>query len=91
MAYVGTAVWVYGIVPNTQNITDTNMRVRFDLDNDVRFADEFLHLPDASHNFEYNHELYSRQDLPNTKHTLVMTLVSGKEPAILLFDYAKYT
>jgi hypothetical protein len=89
--HVGTAIWVYGIVPNTIGASDTNMNVRFVLDDDPRFTDEFLHLPNSSNVLDYNHELYSRQDLANSEHSLVMTLVPGKEPVVLLFDYAIYT
>jgi hypothetical protein len=89
--HIGTAIWVYGIVPNTIGATDTNMNVRFTLDDDPRFADEFLHLPNITNVLDYDYKLYSRQGLANSEHSLVMTLAPGRDGVVLLFDYAIYT
>lgn len=50
------------------------------------------HTPDPSEEqYLYNRTVFSRTDLSNAEHTLVMTAVQGSQPSVLLFDWAVYT
>ncbi|TFY61549.1 hypothetical protein EVJ58_g4437 [Rhodofomes roseus] len=87
--FTGTALWVYGIVPNYVRNANTLVNVSFALDGAP--AGNYTHQPSSSNEFFYNVTLFSTTALENVAHTLVMTPQGTAEASYLAFDWAEYT
>ncbi|KAH9831188.1 uncharacterized protein C8Q71DRAFT_715813 [Rhodofomes roseus] len=87
--FTGTALWVYGIVPNYVRNANTLVNVSFALDGAP--AGNYTHQPSSSTEFFYNVTLFSTTALENVAHTLVMTPQGTAEASYLAFDWAEYT
>jgi hypothetical protein len=87
--WTGTAVQVFGIVPNLVLDATTIVNVTFNLDGTP--GTPFFHAPDVTNNFLFNASVFSRQGLANVPHKLVITPTGGTASSLFLFDYATYT
>jgi hypothetical protein len=87
---IGTAIYVYFILPNTvaPGIT-TQTECNFTLDGQA--AGSFFHAPNASFEFIYNALVFSRSNLPNATHTLNISTSGVDHDVFINFDYAIYT
>ncbi|KAH9922672.1 uncharacterized protein B0H18DRAFT_508440 [Fomitopsis serialis] len=89
LSFTGTAVWVYGVVPNYVASATTFVNVSFELDGES--VGLYTHAPSQSTDYMYNVTLYSNTALANGQHTLVMTPQRESSPSYLAFDWAQYT
>ncbi|PIL31265.1 hypothetical protein GSI_05963 [Ganoderma sinense ZZ0214-1] len=87
-SFTGTAVYVYNIVPNTIESTDTLENITFTLDGS--HAGTYVHNPDSTTVLLYRQVVYKSTNLDNKEHTVVMRS-SGLNASLILFDYAVYT
>ncbi|KAM5539937.1 hypothetical protein V8D89_006440 [Ganoderma adspersum] len=87
-SFTGTAVYVYNIVPNTVDFTDTLANITFTLDGS--HAGTYLHVPDPTTVFLYRQVVYKNTNLANQEHTVEMRS-SGTNASLILFDYVIYT
>ncbi|KAH9918950.1 uncharacterized protein B0H18DRAFT_860835, partial [Fomitopsis serialis] len=88
LSFTGTAVWVYGVVPNYVRAANTLVNVTFELDGAP--AGAYTHVPSTAADYMYNVTLYSATALANTPHTLVMTPQGTAQASYLAFDWAQY-
>ncbi|KAF5387139.1 hypothetical protein D9615_001526 [Tricholomella constricta] len=87
LSFKGTAIYIYFILVNSQGWATT--ACDFILDN--RAAGSFVHHPSlADPDFIYHALVFSRTDLPNDDHKLVVS-VTGDDVVFINFDYAIYT
>ncbi|KAJ6542808.1 hypothetical protein B0H19DRAFT_957811 [Mycena capillaripes] len=84
LQFTGTAIYFFGIVPNTVPFADTLVNVTFTVDG--AFVGSYTHIPDTSSTILYNVPMLSAEGLSNKAHTLV-----AKVSDLLLFDFAIYT
>ncbi|EPS98618.1 hypothetical protein FOMPIDRAFT_1017517 [Fomitopsis schrenkii] len=89
LTFTGTAVWVYGIVPNYVQSATTLINISFELDGQT--TGSFVHVPLLTEDYEYNVTLYSNTALENVQHTLVMTPQRQTNASYMAFDWAQYT
>ncbi|KAH9842375.1 uncharacterized protein C8Q71DRAFT_698456 [Rhodofomes roseus] len=92
LTFDGSAISVYCILVNSASSPDivTFTNVTFELDG--ASAGTYNHTADpAANQFEYNVTVFSREELSNETHTLVMNTVQGSSSSVLLFDWAMYT
>ncbi|KAH9922671.1 uncharacterized protein B0H18DRAFT_508385 [Fomitopsis serialis] len=89
LSFNGTAIWVYGVVPNYVEYATTLVNVSFELDGKV--VGLYTHAPSASVGYIYNVTLYSNTAIANGQHTLVMTPQRESNSSYLAFDWAQYT
>ncbi|KZT64252.1 hypothetical protein DAEQUDRAFT_760036 [Daedalea quercina L-15889] len=89
ISFTGTALWVYGVVPNYVPYATTFVNISFELDGKV--AGTYTHAPSDNVDYEYNVTLYSNTALANVQHTLVMTPQREPNASYMAFDWAKYT
>ncbi|KAJ7479394.1 hypothetical protein B0H11DRAFT_1725553 [Mycena galericulata] len=82
--FTGTAIYFFGIVPNTVPSADTLVNLTFSLDG--TFAGTYSHVPDTSTEILYSVPMLSQDGLSNEPHTLV-----AQAQNLLLFDFAIYT
>jgi hypothetical protein len=93
--YIGTAIWVFCIIPNFAGGITTTANFTFQLDGMQRGT--YFHFPDSSSSTVlYNQPVFSATGLGNTPHSLVMSPTAGPGPdisqnSLMLFDYAIYT
>ncbi|KAG5653530.1 hypothetical protein H0H81_012471 [Sphagnurus paluster] len=87
----GTAIYVFFILANFQGEgVPTETFCNFTLDG--RAAGSFSHKPTSSPDLEYNALVFSRTNLSNTNHQLVVSTSGIADRNIFLnFDYAIYT
>ncbi|KAH9914654.1 uncharacterized protein BXZ73DRAFT_54830, partial [Epithele typhae] len=90
--FVGRAVYVYFMVPNTAAIqpTTTFMNVSFYVDQTTTPAGSFIHDPNSSTDISYRQVVFADNSLTNGTHTLTMR-ASGPNESLVLFDYIVYT
>ena len=86
LQFVGTAVYVYGIVVNTYPNATTLTNMTFSLDKSD--PDMYIHSSDSTNDILYQQLFYSKVNLSNTDHALVIVAQPG---SIAMFDYAQYT
>ncbi|KAF7344110.1 hypothetical protein MVEN_01700800 [Mycena venus] len=84
--FTGTAIYFFGIVPNTVPNADTIVNMTFVLDG--ASAGTYTHLPNTSTTILYSVPMLSKEGLSNNTHTLVAQVQSS---SLLIFDYAIYT
>jgi hypothetical protein len=82
----GTAIYFFGIVPNTVTAAATIVNLTFILDGAVHGS--YTHIPDTSTNILYSVPMLSVDGLSNKAHTLVAQAAS---PSLIIFDFAMYT
>ncbi|KAJ6457075.1 hypothetical protein C8R47DRAFT_174881 [Mycena vitilis] len=88
--FVGTAVWVFCIVPPLlHNDTITRYNLSFSLDNGAHIG-RFGYSPTGGE-FLYNVPVVSLPSLPNATHNLFVSTDDSVSGSVLLFDYAIYT
>lgn len=83
MRFNGTAIYVYNALANTVASTDTATNITFTLD-DVDH--HYTHKPTNGTAFDYKIPVYTKENLANMEHVLVIQANS-----LILFDYAVYT
>ena len=87
---LGTAIWVYCIVPNNVPNAMTFVNISFSLDGEP--AGSYTHKPDMSSDvINYNVTVYNNTHLRNSQHALSMLAVQGASRSLVLFDWAEYT
>ncbi|KAJ7863235.1 hypothetical protein B0H13DRAFT_1638262 [Mycena leptocephala] len=86
LQFTGTAIYFFGIVPNTVNAATTIVNLTFILDGAVHGS--YSHIPDTSTNILYSVPMLSVDGLSNKAHTLVAQAAS---PSLIIFDFAMYT
>jgi hypothetical protein len=82
----GTAIWIFGIVPNTIQDATTIINVSFALDEAT--PQSYFHSPDTPGTYLYDVLVYSKQGLENVEHKLLRTPTTGTSNSLFLFDYA---
>ncbi|KAJ7483814.1 hypothetical protein B0H11DRAFT_1914677 [Mycena galericulata] len=82
--FTGTAIYLFGIVPNTVPFADTIVDLTFVLDG--AFLGSYTHTPDTSTTILYSVLMLSSSGLSNKTHTLL-----AQTAALFIFDYAIYT
>ncbi|KAJ7024164.1 hypothetical protein C8F04DRAFT_738407 [Mycena alexandri] len=85
--FIGTAIYMFGIVPNTIPGSSTNFNLTFTLDDVLHGG--YMHNPDTVNDIEYSVLMFAVADLTNGSHTLVAQAASA--PSLFMFDYALYT
>ncbi|KAJ6542805.1 hypothetical protein B0H19DRAFT_957855 [Mycena capillaripes] len=88
LQFTGTAIYFYGIVPNTaqHGTTKANTKIDVTFTLDGAAVGEYKHTPDTSSTILYSVPMLSSTGLSNKAHTLVVTYTD-----LLIFDYAMYT
>ena len=88
-SYAGNAVYAFFITsPLLAGWITTATYLNFTLDNEL--SGSFNFVPDGSETYIYNHSVFSKTNLSNSQHTLVMS-TGGSQPGVLEFDYVIYT
>ncbi|KAH9854324.1 hypothetical protein C2E23DRAFT_689392, partial [Lenzites betulinus] len=89
VSFKGRAVYVYNILANAVNGTETNTILDFNLDGeDVR---PYTHFPNVSAPpLLYNQLVYVNSSIPDGQHTLIMS-TGNSRPSLVLFDRVDYT
>ncbi|KZT06162.1 uncharacterized protein LAESUDRAFT_759687 [Laetiporus sulphureus 93-53] len=87
LTFNGTAIWVYCIIPNSQEYITTFVNLTFELDGDYvgvfsQQSDDYM---------LYNVSAYSNTSMENREHTLVMIVRNDINASVALFDWAQYT
>ncbi|KAJ6476364.1 hypothetical protein C8R45DRAFT_834097 [Mycena sanguinolenta] len=86
-SYSGTAIYFFGVVPNTVPNSITVANLTFSLDG--AFAGSYTRIPDSTTSiFLYSVPMLALADLSNTTHTLI---AEAQIQSLLIFDYAMYT
>ena len=85
----GTAIYAFFILANSAGSATMLMLANFTLDgNNPKL---FQHFPDvAQMDLEYNQLVYSKQDLINAEHTLVISTSGVDNYVYVNFDYVTY-
>ncbi|KAF7345035.1 hypothetical protein MVEN_01666300 [Mycena venus] len=87
LKFTGTAIYFFGIVPNTIPNTQTFVNLTFTLDGS--FTGAYTHVPDkTSTQILYSVPMLAKEGLSNDAHVLVAEVQSA---SLLLFDSATYT
>jgi len=86
----GTAIYVFFILLNNAGAGVTSLTLaNFTLDGTK--PELFQHAPDLTRtNVDYNQLVYSKQDLINAEHTLVISISGVKANVYINFDYVIY-
>ncbi|KAJ7147207.1 hypothetical protein C8R46DRAFT_918135 [Mycena filopes] len=85
--FTGTAIYMFGIVPNNIPRAATHVNLTFTLDSVPQTG--YAHTPDNSSNMAYAVPIFATSGLTNGSHTLVARTTNA--PALFIFDYALYT
>ena len=87
---IGTAIYVFFILPNTvaPGIT-TQTECNFTLDGQA--AGNFFHSPSSSLDMIYNALVFSHTNLQNSDHVLNISTSGVDHDVFINFDYAIYT
>ena len=88
--FIGTAIYVYGILSNALNSPSGNADQLFFIDDQA--SQTFTHTPSGDGSFVYNSILYANTNLANGHHTLKMQ--NGKPgdlSSLILLDRFIYT
>ncbi|KAJ7325564.1 hypothetical protein DFH08DRAFT_711185 [Mycena albidolilacea] len=87
LEFTGTAIYFFGIVPNSLPKTQTHVNLAFSLDG--ASAGTYVHTPDSTSNtILYSVPLFAKDRLSNEPHTLV---AQAQSSSLLIFDFALYT
>ncbi|KAF9002742.1 membrane bound O-acyl transferase family-domain-containing protein [Cyathus striatus] len=91
MEFEGIAIYVYFILPNKYNLgITTYSAANFTIDGQI--VGSFSHSPDLSTTkILYNQMVFSKTDLPNGRHQLVVSTTLDDMNVFICFDYAIYT
>ncbi|EED84926.1 predicted protein [Postia placenta Mad-698-R] len=89
LTFNGTAIWVFGVVPNNVLYATTFVNISFELDGHT--VGTFSHLPSESDAYQYNVTLYSNTSLEDAQHTLIITPRRDVNASYMAFDWAMYT
>ncbi|KAJ6558046.1 hypothetical protein B0H19DRAFT_126793 [Mycena capillaripes] len=84
--FTGTAIYLFGVVPNTIPFATTLVDLAFTLDGGSMGT--YTHIPDNSSDILYSVPIFNAENLSNEAHTLVAETTSN---SIFLFDFAMYT
>ncbi|KAJ7684402.1 hypothetical protein DFH06DRAFT_1027286 [Mycena polygramma] len=87
--FVGTAVWVFCIVPPLLPNNITRYNLSFNLDSGAHLG-RFVYSPTGGE-FLYNVPVVSLPSLPNASHSLLISTDDSISGSVFLFDYAVYT
>lgn len=82
-------MYAYFILVGQQDQTTTLTNLSFALDGDN--AGSFVHIPAADTAIQYNVLGFSKKDLENSAHTLVISTVGPAEESLVLFDRIIYS
>ncbi|KAF9821387.1 hypothetical protein IEO21_00633 [Rhodonia placenta] len=89
LTFNGTAIWVFGVIPNYVPYATTYVNISFELDGHT--VGSFSHIPSESDAYQYNVTLYSNTSLKDAQHTLTMTPRRDVNASYMAFDWAMYT
>ncbi|KAF8077621.1 hypothetical protein FPV67DRAFT_3831 [Lyophyllum atratum] len=88
-SFKGTDIYIFFILANNVPNAFTETFCNFVLDG--QNSGSFHHAPSQSTAYQYNALVYSKQNLPNTDHTLLITADGYNTLSYVNFDYAIYT
>ncbi|KAJ7042046.1 hypothetical protein C8F04DRAFT_114999 [Mycena alexandri] len=88
--FVGTAIYVFCIVPPIETNVISRYSLTFSLD-DGASQGTFLYSPTSNTDFLYNVSVVSLPSLANKAHKLLVSTDDEVNGSIFLFDYAVYT
>jgi len=88
--FVGTAIYVFCIVPPIEANVISRYSLNFSLD-DGASQGTFVYLPTSNTDFLYNVSVVSLPSLSNKAHNLLVSTDDTINGSIFLFDYAVYT
>jgi len=91
LTFNGTAIWVYGVVPNYVQYATTYVNVTFEMDGHK--VGVYSHIPSTSDTYIYNVTMYQNTSLQNGLHTLVISPqgIGAANASYMSFDWAEYT
>ncbi|KAL1951089.1 hypothetical protein VTO73DRAFT_238 [Trametes versicolor] len=87
-SFMGTAVYVYFIIPNFVQFTTTLVNVSFSIDGTS--YGQYQHIPHTTSTILYNTLVFHTTNLANTDHTIEIR-ASGSNASLILFDNMVYT
>ena len=88
--FIGTAIYVYGILSNADNNPSGNADQLFFIDGQPSHT--FTHTPSGDGSFVYDYVLYANTGLPNGRHTVKMQNGQpGDLSSLILLDKFIYT
>lgn len=85
----GTAVFIFLILAKWVPFATTFTNISFTLDGNPEGT--FIHMPDETNQFEYHVNGFTKNNLQNKAHTIVITNQPGSSNSLVLFDYLIYT
>lgn len=85
----GTAVYTYFICANTLDDATTLTNLTFALDGGQ--VGTFVHVPEATSDYEYNVLGYAGTNLSNGRHQLLIQTTGDVNNSLVLFDYLIYS
>lgn len=85
----GTAVYTYFICANTLDDATTLTNLTFALDGGQ--VGTFVHVPEATSDYEYNILGYAGTNLSNGRHQLLIQTTGDVNNSLVLFDYLIYS
>ena len=90
--FIGVAVYVYGIIPNSMSAGSTSVTTYVNLSFvlDDEHVGRYVHQPNDSSVIEYSVPVYVNTSLSNEGHSLSIQL-GGSSSSLFLFDYVVYT
>ncbi|KAG6873789.1 hypothetical protein C0995_011014 [Termitomyces sp. Mi166 len=89
LSFKGTAIYVFFILANNVPNAWTETFCNFILDK--QSVEAYHHSPTSSPNYQYNALVYSKTNLANTDHTLLISADGYQTMSFINFDYAIYT
>ncbi|KIP04305.1 hypothetical protein PHLGIDRAFT_201552 [Phlebiopsis gigantea 11061_1 CR5-6] len=89
--FTGSALYVYGVISNTVDITGTsNTGISFFIDNES--VGQFSHFSDGSNAYKYHVLLYANTSLPHKEHCFKLQNGHiGGSASLILLDYIIYS
>ncbi|KAF9063869.1 hypothetical protein BDP27DRAFT_1426428 [Rhodocollybia butyracea] len=88
--FTGVALYVFFIIANIKPPIQATTIANFTLDGSL--VGNFYHEPDSNApEFQFNILAFSKTDLQNTNHEMIISAMGSSEPIVLIFDYALYT
>ncbi|KAJ6630236.1 hypothetical protein B0H10DRAFT_1774812, partial [Mycena sp. CBHHK59/15] len=87
--FVGTAIYVFCILPPILTGVVTSYNLNFTLDGVAHGT--YSYSPTSSSEYQYNLSVLSLTSLPNRAHNLLVSTDDSVDGSIFLFDYAVYT
>ncbi|KAK0184717.1 hypothetical protein F5146DRAFT_1073432 [Armillaria mellea] len=90
LAFHGSAIYIYLIVPNYPKTTGLASNVLCNFRMDGKIVGSYNHTTNGTYRFENNVLAYSNASLEDKNHTFLIE-TTGKQLSYVIFDYALYT